>query len=241
MEQAGSVVATVTTISYQGRFAWIGMVLVDPEFRKQGIGTRLLEHAIEYLDQSHIATMKLDATPLGKPLYEKFGFVTEYEIERWILKQPSPLPSMRGPSEVRLLNTAPLDEVLECDQELFGANRDFLVRSLHDQAPAFALGIWENGFVQGYGFGRRGLFADHLGPWMATNRDAAEQILQAFLAVSRRETIVVDSLTANAFTIDLLKGYGFARSRPLTRMFRGSNQYPGKPERLCAILGPEFG
>ena len=30
-----------------------------------------------------IETMKLDATDQGQPLYEKFGFQTEQEIERW--------------------------------------------------------------------------------------------------------------------------------------------------------------
>lgn len=87
-EEQGEVRGTATTISYENRFAWIGMVLVDPEYRKQGFGTQLLHRTIEYLDGRKIPTMKLDATPLGQPLYRKLGFVTEYEIERWILKRP---------------------------------------------------------------------------------------------------------------------------------------------------------
>src|SRR5215510_2795959 len=87
MEHDGGVVGTATTICYENRFAWIGMVLVDPEYRKQGIGTELLKKTIELLDSEHIGTMKLDATPQVKPLYTKLGFVEEYEIERWILKR----------------------------------------------------------------------------------------------------------------------------------------------------------
>ena len=45
----GEVAGTVATITYEGRFAWIGMVLVDPAGRSQGIGTKLLEKAIEHL------------------------------------------------------------------------------------------------------------------------------------------------------------------------------------------------
>ena len=41
------VVGTVTTIIYEDRFAWIGMVLVDPEIRNRGIGRALLRQAIE--------------------------------------------------------------------------------------------------------------------------------------------------------------------------------------------------
>jgi GNAT superfamily N-acetyltransferase len=241
MEHDTQVVGTVTTISYEHRFAWIGMVLVDPDLRKQGIGTKLLEHAIEYLDSSHIQTLKLDATPAGKPLYEKLGFVTEYEIERWILKRPPISGSTPLSSASPRLTPAQLEEILKLDRELFGADRSFLLRSLHDRAPELAMALWENERLHGYTFGRHGLFADHLGPWMAANRTAAETLLQAIMAKSRRDTVIVDCLQTHSSAVELLHCHGFTVSRPLTRMFRGANEYPGKPNQFCAILGPEFG
>ncbi|HMC73739.1 MAG TPA: GNAT family N-acetyltransferase, partial [Terriglobales bacterium] len=72
-ELDGEVRGTVTTICFEHRFAWVGMVLVDPEYRGEGMGTRLLEMAINYLDSVRIPCIKLDATPQGKPLYEKLG------------------------------------------------------------------------------------------------------------------------------------------------------------------------
>ena len=49
------------------------MVLVDPQQRRQGIATRLMNVALDYL-KDKVATVKLDATAEGKPVYEKFGF-----------------------------------------------------------------------------------------------------------------------------------------------------------------------
>jgi Acetyltransferase (GNAT) family len=49
-EHEGRVVGTSTSIIYEGRFAWIGMVIVDSQYRGQGIGTALLERAIRFLD-----------------------------------------------------------------------------------------------------------------------------------------------------------------------------------------------
>ena len=233
-EMDEKVVGTATTISYENRFAWIGMVLVDPEFRKMGIGTKLLCKTIEYLDRIDIPTMKLDATPFGKPLYEKLGFVTEYEIERWILKRPP----LSAPPQT---TTTQLAEICELDRELFGADRSFLLRSLSEQAPEFAISAHEEGFPLAYAFGRHGLFADHLGPWTAKSPTSAEELLQSFLRHSTRETIIVDVMKSNSMVIELLTRHGFTPSRPLTRMFRGPNAHPGKPEDLCAILGPEFG
>ena len=241
MEDDGKIVGTAATVNYESRFGWIGMVLVDPEYRKQGIGTQLLKKTVEYLDEENIRIMKLDATPQGKPIYTKLGFVEEYEIERWILKRPpSAIPS-RQSSTCAALSDMQGERIFQFDKELFGADRSFLLRALCEEAPEFATAVWEGEVLQGYAFGRHGLFADHLGPWMARTRAAAEQILQGFLVQSSRETVIVDCLKSNAMAVELLDSCGFAPSRPLTRMVRGPNLYPGKPDSFCAILGPEFG
>ncbi len=234
-EFEGLVVGTVTTISYEGRFAWIGMVLVDPEFRGRGIGTRLLKTAIICLDACGIPTLKLDATPQGKPIYEKLGFVTEYEIERWALRRPA--GSGPGPE------TKPEDltAVLTLDREVFGASREPLLRSLATHAPQFVNVVRDGSNISGYAFGRCGSRADHLGPWIARDESAARQLLDAFLRRSTRDTVFVDCLVANPWARPLLRARGFELSRPLTRMFRGPNADPGKPQMVCAVLGPEFG
>jgi GNAT superfamily N-acetyltransferase len=234
-EWDGRVCGTATTIVYEGRFAWIGMVLVDPEQRGRGIGTQLLERTIEHLDACRVPTMKLDATPQGKPIYEKLGFVSEYEIERWMLKRPANTgtsPPTAHPD---------LKDILERDRKVFGADRSDLLQSLASAAPDFTLVKREQGEVAGYAFGRRGSRADHLGPWMAQDEAAAREALEEFLRRSRRETVFVDCVKLNPFAQALLVSWGFEYSRPLTRMFRGANAHPGRPELLCAILGPEFG
>ena len=105
------VCGTATTIIYEGKFAWIGMVLVDSDFRGRGIGTGLLKKTIEYLDAKKIPSQKLDATPAGKPIYEKLGFVVEYELERWVLnREPSNEDSAPGNEAVNL------DEILKWDR-----------------------------------------------------------------------------------------------------------------------------
>ena len=234
-EVDGQVVGTAATIIYEERFAWIGMVLVDPEFRGRGIGTRLLQRTIEHLDAIDIGTMKLDATPAGRPIYQKLGFVDEYEIERWLLKRS--VPDAASSADLHPVS----DRVLQLDREIFGADRSPLLRSLAAENPDFALAAERDGEIAGYTFGRRGTLADHLGPWMARDEETAAALLDEFLGRSSRETIFVDGLKDRGFVAELLQARGFKVSRPLTRMVRGPNSYPGRPELLCAILGPEFG
>jgi GNAT superfamily N-acetyltransferase len=241
-ELDGQVCGTAATISFENRFAWVGMVLVDPGYRGRGIGTRLLEQTIEYLDTQGIPCIKLDATPQGRPLYEKLRFVAEYEIERWTLRRP-PLQatgrSDAGPHQK--LSPSLLEDILETDRTVFGADRSFLLKSLHQQTPAFTAGIEAEGALQGYTFGRKGSFADHLGPWMANDAPTARKLLERFLALSVRDVLIVDCLKSNSVARDQLRSFGFSYTRPLTRMYRGDNAHPGRVEQLCAILGPEFG
>jgi len=234
MECNGDVIGTSATITYEGRFSWIGMLVIDEQYRGKGIGMALLERAISFLDSQKIPTMKLDATPKGKPLYEKLGFTIEYEIERWMLNRTvKETATEYGPESI--------EDVLRIDREIFGANRSALLRSLAQEAPHLALSEQQGGKITGYSFGRLGSRADHMGPWVAHSKDAAERLLNLFLFRSSRELIFVDCLRLNPWAVQLVKSLGFEFSRPLTRMYRGTNEYAGQIERLCASLGPEFG
>ena len=233
-EYHGDVIGTSATIIYEGRFAWIGMVIVDEQYRGQGIGTTLLEHIIRFLDLQRVPTMKLDATPQGRPLYEKFGFISEYDIERWMLNRTVKENALEnGPVSI--------EEILRIDRDIFGANRSGLLYSLAQEAPHLALLDQQEGKNTGYSFGRLGSRADHMGPWVARDEDVAERLLNLFLIRSSRELIFIDCLRLNPWAVPLVKARGFELSRPLTRMFRGTNRYAGQIELLCASLGPEFG
>jgi len=241
-ELDGVVRGTAATIVYGGRFAWVGMVLVDPEFRGQGIGTALLEKCIEHLDSLRVPCIKLDATPLGRPVYEKLGFSIEYELERWALKKKdSDLPGVTRAEDSEAMLTPLFEFILRADGEAFGADRSGVLQSVNAEEPRFTDGIWNAGAMEGYAFGRRGSFADHLGPWIAKDEQTAARLLDRFLGQTVRGTVVTDCSAANPFVRKLLGTRGFEFARPLTRMFRGRNDWPGQPELVCSILGPEFG
>jgi hypothetical protein len=73
------------------------------------------------------------------------------------------------------------------------------------------------------------------------DESVAVQLLDTFLARSARESIMVDCLKSNPWAQGALEARGFELARPLTRMCRGENLHPGRPEVVCGILGPEFG
>lgn len=61
-----------------GQEVYIMNMYTKPEWRKKGIGTAILEKLIEEARNRGIEAIKLHATPMGKPLYEKRGFKTAH-------------------------------------------------------------------------------------------------------------------------------------------------------------------
>ncbi|MGH9325489.1 MAG: GNAT family N-acetyltransferase [Terriglobia bacterium] len=237
-ESGGQVAGTATSIIYENRLAWVGMVLVRPDYRRRGIATQLLETVLRHLDSLRIPVIKLDATPQGAPLYEKLGFATELQIERWSLHRAPVKPAALGEP---FITENQFEEVLTLDRDVFGADRQELLLSVHASAPYFTAAVGTGRNLAGYTLGRLGRIADHLGPWVAKDEQTASRLLKRFLAYSARECIVVDCVKSNPAISAILHSMGFEVSRPLLRMARGSGGSLGRPELLVAILGPEFG
>jgi hypothetical protein len=230
----GAIVGTTTTISYGAEVSWIGMVIVDMRHRGRGIAGRLMTQALGTLDALRVPCVRLDATPAGRCVYERFGFVAEHDLERWELVRDA-LPPVR-------VEPSPFDDrVCRRDRDWFGADRAVLLRSFAADAPAFAITVGGVDDLEGYGLGRSGRRADHLGPWAARDESAAARILDEFLARSSRSLVYVDCVLDNPWARRLLAGRGFNRSRSLTRMRRGEPRAPLDVLAMGAIAGPEFG
>ena len=83
---SGRIIGTAIGIDY-GAFGWIAMMLVDPGWRGRGVGARLLESAMGAVPPE--TPIRLDATPLGRPLYQRYGFEEEARLTRHVAEPPS--------------------------------------------------------------------------------------------------------------------------------------------------------
>jgi GNAT superfamily N-acetyltransferase len=232
----GKIIGTVTTISYEHLFSWIGMVLVDPANRRQGIGLRLLQEALYILGEEE--TVKLDATPAGREVYLKLNFVDEYRLSRMgAVVNPVKLPV----STARSLSRDDLPTVFEFDHKVFGANRQPLLEWLFAGAPQYAFIAEGEVGIMGYCFGRPGHNFTQIGPVVATDTAIAKNLVSAALQKCIGGTVILDATHFDEEWLKWLNSIGFAEQRPFVRMYRGSNRFPGIPGKQFAILGPEFG
>ena len=57
-----------------GKVAYIGNMFTYPDYRRQGIATKLFDLSIGSAKEYGCTEICLDATEMGRPLYEKYGF-----------------------------------------------------------------------------------------------------------------------------------------------------------------------
>lgn len=233
-------VGTVTTTSYGTALAWIGMMLVDDEYRRQGIGRALMRRAIDFLQDTGVVSIRLDATPAGRPLYEQLGFVAEWTFHRWQGIGPAAIVNA-GQSDASSDDedtadrpTENLFAVPEFDLEAFGCDRSaWLAATAKD-----ALHLVQQD--DGFGLLRAGERADYLGPVAAVSDVVGTSIVTSLLNRSQRP-VFWDIPAGNEHSLMLATALGFQPARELTRMRLGPETVQPDYARQFAICDPGMG
>ena len=233
------IVGSVTALNFAQTVAWIGMMLVDKDFRGRGIGKRLMLAVMEKL--ADCASVKLDATPAGRPLYLKLNFKDEYTLYRMSNSSASNIPPGDAALEPRRIHPGDLPEVATFDKKVFGADRTELITWLYESSPDLAWLIRAKGQVTGFCLGRPGQNFTQLGPVQASSPEIALALIRAAINQIPGQAVVVDVPADKSATRLWLEAHGFITLRPFERMFLKQNHHPGRIEDMYLIAGPELG
>jgi hypothetical protein len=193
-----------------GATGWVGGVAVVPGHRRAGLGGALTEAILEFMEDRGVATALLHATALGRPVYERLGFVPE---TAYLTFTGPTRPRPPGNPPVRPGRQADLDAVLAVDLAATGEDRRRLLVALW---PTGAL-VAGDGRPTGY----------HLAsPWrsggavVAADPEAGLALLDAVRAASGDE-VAISVPAANTAAVQSLESAGFTEHSRTIRMHRG--------------------
>ena len=235
-EWDGRPVATTTTCLF-GTVGWIAMVLVDKSARNQGIGTRLVEHAVNDLLTRGARTIRLDATQLGRPVYERLGFVPDYELAR--MQGATRVPPHADHAILRS-GESDLPALVRLDASVTGTPRERLLEHLVAEAPQRTGLIRREGAVAAYAMWRPGSRAACLGPAIAIAPSDGIALLDWALGQCDGRAIFVDVPLSNRNAMDWALSHGLDVQRHFLRMHLGL-PLKDQPGHIWASSGPEKG
>ena len=235
----GTLAASTVVLPY-GRFAWVSMVLVLPQQRRQGLATQLLRTALADLKARGLIPI-LDATPAGREVYVLAGFRDTWGFRRFQLNEAVAAPERS--THVRALHQADWPALLALDAQAFGASRETLLRALAKRLPEAALVAEDNGALAGFLLGRDGREARQLGPLVARSSEAARALLAEALS-GVPPPVYLDLVDREPGIVAWLESLGFTFQRPFTRMVHGAGEAPLAPGEAALVYcpaGPELG
>ena len=231
-ESQGQIVGTVTTTPYDYTLAWIGMMLVHPDFRRQGIASALMRQALKFLQHQNVSCIKLDATPAGRPVYERLGFQSEWVFHRWHRFFNAGTANKTDLRPVSFSDDVS-DDLRTLDTQAFGADRMRWLQLLSADSTIIACS-------DAFGMLRAGQMASYLGPVTAASSTSAADVIDRLL-MHRSGDVFWDIPAPNEPATRIARSLGFRPVRDLTRMWLGTRTVTPEYQWQFALTDPGTG
>ncbi len=208
--------------------AYVALMGVDPALHRRGTAHALMTALIAWCDERGFRDVRLDATPAGAPLYERFGFTDfgttiVFSRDRVVESTPS--------ARVVPAQASDAATIVRIDTDAFGADRSPLLEQLLAEHDAL---VATNG--RGYIVMQWSNPSRLIGPWIAQDPNAARDLLHTALGrAGDQPALYVPSV--NQAAVDLATAAGFVPRRRLRHMIRGAGTMPSPAVFGRASLG----
>lgn len=217
-ESAGRVLGCISAVSYGGQAGFIGLFIVAPDLRGQGIGRILWEAGMARLAGQVVG---LDGVPEQQAYYARKGFGLAWQNLRFegLAQPPSPAPEC---SHIVALEAVDFAALCADDRCVFPAAREEFLRAWLDMPGAQGLAWTEKGQLAGWGLIRPCRQGYKIGPLLADTPAIASALYDALCQqVPAGSTVYLDVPVPNAAALQL------AEKRHMQRVFATARMYCG--------------
>lgn len=237
-ERDGGIVATALRWRWGPRHATIGLVVVTPACQGRRIGHRLMSALLEGLEDCSVL---LHATPEGRGLYERLGFVRLGELRQHQgVALPAPLVALDEGRRLRPAGQNDLPALQSLDAAARGMPRDALIEDLFGTAEATVV-LDEQQQARGFAMLRRFGRGHAIGPVVAPDVEGAKALIAHLVGLNAGRFTRIDIDFDSGLT-EWIESLGLLRVDAATAMGKGAAlaSPPGSP-RLYAIVTQALG
>ena len=236
--RAGVIVSTAALFSYGPALAAIGMVIVQPDWRRRGLAKVLMQYCLAVVPNTPTI---LISTPYGLPLYQRLGFKTIAHVFRML--SPDPLRGLSGaPGNGRTL--APLRDgevaaVQRLDADVIGADWSLVLEARLAYARCASVLRGPDGVVIGFALAMPQRDLVLVGPVIAPDAGAASALV-ADVVAGHDGPIRIDVTTDQKDLLTGLTAAGFSAADEAPVMIHGAEAWSGDRARMFAVVNRAF-
>lgn len=232
-DENGELAGTVVSTPYGKDVAAISMVLVAERHERQGLGGRMMRHA---MDDAGTASLCLTATENGRPLYERLGFravalCTSYKGEAEGLSGRGTSVPASVPAE-----DADMAAIQALDAEVFGADRSDMLNGLPAFCESFRV-VRDGSGIEGFGGMWRNDDQAVIGPVIAQDAETAVALIEDVVPPGLAR---LDIDHRHPELVDWAESHGFRPAFTTTVMEYGA-PISGDPSRLYLPVAQALG
>lgn len=213
-------IAGGSIVSYNGQLGFMGLFIVKPAYRGQGVGEKLWhlrkQNLLKRLHKG--AAIGMDGVVAMQPFYERGGFQIAFRDERY--------ERMGEAFDIHPAIKIPFTEdfasVCLYDQSCFGAGRTGFLRewlTLPGHQP-FVYSL--KGIIRGYAVLRKAQSGYKIGPLFANSPHVAEALYKVCLNSAQGEPTYLDIPVSNPHAVALVEKYQANYVFECARMYHGN-------------------
>ncbi|CAM4401477.1 MAG: hypothetical protein LEGION0398_MBIBDBAK_00247 [Legionellaceae bacterium] len=209
-------IGSITAINYSSEFSFIGLFIIDPDFRNQGYGKMLWEHATNYL--KNCKSIGLYAVSEMVPRYKLSGFNVSFKNLRWsgfIKSEKKTHEKIITSANLITDNTKDyIEKIAAYENSIFKVNRKNYLNNLIKLPGTHAILSLNNNSeekeINGFIIIRPCVNKSYrIGPLYANSNEIAQKLVnEAINKIGTNQTIFMDSPESNEFTKKIASNLG---------------------------------
>lgn len=215
----GRRICSLSAVRYGQHFGFMGLYIVDAEFRHQGYGWRIWQEGTKYLQGRCIG---LDGVVEQQENYKKSGFQLSHRNIRFEGVAPTSPPV----SVLPRITSAEVKKIMKADLKDFGAERDTLLQVWLSSPHHFGVYISNGSHISGYAVARQCRSGFKIGPLFAGTYAEAELLLMNLLTLIPGEKFYLDAPEVNKNACRL------AETLDMRVVFETARMYTGQPPSI---------
>lgn len=218
--QNGELIAGGSIVSYDGRFGFMGLFIVKPEYRTAGIGKQLWHQRRDTLLSrlNEGAAIGMDGVIAMQPFYNRGGFEIAFRDERYVRTGAA----FEVHKNITPITETDLDTVLAYDADGFGFPRPQFMQPWLFLPGNKTYKYAENDILQGFAVVRKLISGYKIGPLFADNATIAEELYKVCLNAVQGEQLYIDIPVCNEAAVEMVNEYEAEYVFECARMYYGT-------------------